>query len=137
MSNTLTLDEALKMSLLAIQKSNELKVPVSICVMDKYGNKILFFKMDGAIPISEELSVKKAYTSVMLKVPSSKVKKMMEDSLYNLDIAMAGKIVVFGGGLPIFNNGECLGAIGISGGSVQEDEKIALSAIEVIQKQTQ
>ena len=134
MSKEFNLNDAFVIAMSAIKKANDIKVDVSISIVNSHGEEIFFCKMDNALNISEKLAFKKAYSSVSLKVPTSEIKKLIDDSLCGLDTAMSGELVMFGGGIPIFKDGKLLGAIGVSGGAVEEDILIAKSALEVFNK---
>lgn len=127
---SISLDEALVIGLDAIKKANSINVKVSISICDKHGNQVFFSRMDDALLVSIELAPKKAFTSIALRMPTEDVKKAIDASLCSLGESMGGKIVLFGGGIPIFKNGHIIGAIGVSGGSVEEDIIIANAGIE-------
>ena len=130
----LGLNDAFMMALERLKKAGSIHVDVCISIVNSHGEQIFFCKMDNALKISEKLAFKKAYSSISLRVPTAEIKKLVDDSLCGLDSAMAGEIVMFGGGIPIFKDGELLGAIGVSGGAVEEDILIAKSALEVFNK---
>ena len=134
MSQEFNLNDAFVIAMSDIKKANDIKVDVSISIVNSHGEEIFFCKMDNALKISEKLAFKKASSSVLLRVPTSEIKKLVDDSLCGLDTALAGEIVLFGGGIPIFREGEMVGAIGVSGGAVEEDMLIAKSGIEALDK---
>lgn len=113
----------------AFFRAKELGISITAAVVNKGGNLILLKKMDEAIIASIDVSYKKAYTSLSLNCPSSKVDLVQ---FPGLDVLMKDKIVLFGGGYPIIHNGKLIGAIGISGGSSEIDEEIAKYAIGAI-----
>ncbi|MGC9158013.1 MAG: GlcG/HbpS family heme-binding protein [Terracidiphilus sp.] len=112
-----------------------LGVPMAIAVADAEGGQQLFARMDGALPVSSELAVSKAYTAAVLRMSSAEVGRLAQPGapLYGIESTHNGKIVLFGGGLPLFLNGEVAGAIGVSGGSVEEDVMVATPAVELLQ----
>lgn len=130
----LNLNDAFIMALEAIKKAGSIHVDVCISIVNSHGEEIFFCKMDNALKISEKLAFKKAYSSISLKVPTSDIKKLIDDGLCGLDTAMAGELVMFGGGIPIFRDGKLLGAVGISGGTVEEDVVIAKAALEAFNR---
>jgi ATP:cob(I)alamin adenosyltransferase len=115
----------------AVDKSIELKVPVTISLVDEHTNLIMTYRMPEALLISTELAPKKAYTSVALKCATHQISSQVQpgQELYQLETSCQGKIVTFGGGLPLYYQHKIIGAIGISGGSVQQDIQIAKAAI--------
>ena len=119
----------------AQQKAVEINVPMVISVCDMGGNLVLLHRMENSLLASLEISPNKAFTSVSLKMPSADVKDLAIEGaeLQGIAVTHAGKIVEFGGGLPIYDaDGIQLGAIGVSGGSVAEDTSVATAGIEAI-----
>ncbi|WP_326511455.1 heme-binding protein [Clostridium intestinale] len=130
--NKLTLDIAKKLLDKAENKAKEINVPVVIALVDEGGNLIAQHKMDDALLISVSLSLKKAYTSVATKISTENLSELILPGkpLYTLENIK--NITAVGGGIPIIINGNIIGAIGVSGGSVEEDILIAKSALEEI-----
>jgi len=127
MTRKLDIELAKKMAELAEKKSKEIKVPIVFSVLDNGGNLILLHKMENALLASTDISINKAYTANALKMPTHELYKIAQPGkpLYGIEATNQGKIVLFGGGYPIKINGKIAGAIGISGGSVEEDMEIA------------
>jgi len=115
----------------AKQKAKEIQVPVTIAVVDDSGRLIAQSRMEDALLVSLDLAVRKAYTAVAMKSPTHKLKEASQPGapLYQLETNTDGTIVTFGGGLPIYAEGKIIGAIGVSGGSVEEDRIIAEAGI--------
>lgn len=119
----------------AEQKAIEIKVPMVISVVDMGGNLVLLHRMEDSLLASLEIAPNKAFTSVALKMPSSAVKELAQEGneLQGIAVQHAGRIVEFGGGLPIYNaDGKQIGAIGVSGGSVEEDTSVAQAGLDAI-----
>jgi uncharacterized protein GlcG (DUF336 family) len=115
-----------------------MNVPMAIAVVDKNGGLIIFARMDETLPASTELAVSKAYTAAVLRMATHEVGKLAQpgEALYGIQHTHSGQIVLFGGGLPLYLQGNIVGAIGISGGSVDEDVTVAqytVSAMEEIE----
>lgn len=120
----MTLDLALKMIKAAEKKAESIKVPQIIAVVDAGGNLVAQHRMDGAILASIDISCSKAFTAVATKVPSHLLGEAAQAGgpLFGVNTTNSGKIVIFGGGYPVTDkNGEVIGAIGVSGGTVEED----------------
>lgn len=117
----------------AKQKAEEINVPVTIAVVDSSGRLIAEKRMEEALLVSLDLAVKKAYTAVAMKAPTHKLKDSSQPGapLYQIEsnTSTGGGIVTFGGGLPIYLEGKIIGGIGVSGGSVEEDQIIAEAGI--------
>ena len=125
---------AKKMAAAARVKAEEINVPIVFSVVDSGGNLAYFERMEDALMVSIDISVNKAYTANALKMSTDKVANVVKEdgSLYGLQWTNNGRMVVFGGGYPLKHNGEIIGGIGVSGGSVDEDMIIAKSALAVL-----
>src|SRR5947209_7463221 len=102
---------------------------VSIAIVDDGGYLLAFHRMDGAPPISAEVSIGKAHTSAMTKRPS----KFFEDRVKERPAFVtfpAG--ILIQGGVPILHQGECVGAIGVSGVQSFEDEQVAQAGMAAL-----
>ena len=124
--SVLNLNTAKKLADTAVKKAGEMGADIAVAVMDIHGNMMLFHRMDNSVLAAVEVAPKKAYTSAVLGIPSSEVLKGGFDKL------VEGKIAAFGGGLPVKVNGIFLGALGVSGGTSEEDIKIAEYAINAV-----
>lgn len=114
-----------------LAKAKKINIPVSIAIIGNDGKLISFSRMDGALPISIELAPAKAHTAYSLRMTTEKLKTLTEpgEMLYGLENSCEN-IVVFGGGIPIRFKDKVIGAVGVSGGSVEEDIKVAKAAVE-------
>lgn len=129
-ASSLNLDKAKKMIAAAEQKSVEINVPMVITVVDEGGNLIAQERMDGALLASIAISKGKAYTAVALKMPTEKLASLTQPNqpLFGIN-TIDEKLVIFGGGLPIVENGRIVGGIGVSGGSVEEDISVVTAGL--------
>ena len=119
---TLTLSDVKKMLTACEAEAAKNKWSVAISVVDEAGFLLGFQRMDGAPPISAEVSMGKARTSAMTKRPS----KFFEDRVKERPAFVgfpAG--ILIQGGVPLIHQNECVGAIGVSGVQSHEDEQIA------------
>lgn len=118
----LNLQIAKKLAELAEEKAKEIKVPIVISIVDDGGNVILIHRMENSLLASIDLSLNKAYTAVSLKMPTDKLKDLCKpgEELYGIQHTN-NRFVIFGGGIPFVYKGKVVGAIGVSGGSVEED----------------
>ncbi|NOH15603.1 cob(I)yrinic acid a,c-diamide adenosyltransferase [Clostridium cochlearium] len=108
-----------------LKKSEEIKVPMVICIVDESGNPIMFQRMDGALLASINISIGKAYSAVAFRMSTDKLKELAlpQGELYGINNMK--KIITFGGGEPLIVNGRIIGGIGVSGGTVEEDMMVA------------
>ena len=124
---TRMLEKAKKMIAAAEKKAVEIGVPMVIAVADAGGNLVAVERMDEALLASISIAQDKAYTAVALKMPTQTAATVSQPGtpLFGLNTTNNGRMVIFGGGLPIMENGKVIGAIGVSGGSVEEDVCVA------------
>ncbi len=109
-------------------RAKEMGVNAVVAVSNKGANPVLVECMDDSYIASYDIAVGKAYTVVSLKMPTSKLKSLAQPggSLYGIQFTNGGKIVIFGGGEPLYNKkGELIGGLGVSGGSEAEDTALA------------
>ncbi len=97
-----------------------------IAVANAQGNPVAVHVMDGAFLVSYEVAVRKAYTAVAVKMPTAELARLVQPGgtfygLQNLD-----RIVTFGGGVPLYENGVLIGGLGVSGGTSEEDHALAV-----------
>ncbi|RQD69511.1 MAG: heme-binding protein [Halanaerobium sp. MSAO_Bac5] len=132
----LNLDTALKIIKASKRKAEELEVSMVIAVLDEGGNLIAQHRMDNAIFASVDISLNKAYTSVATKMPTHVLGEasQVDQPLFGINTTNNGRLVIFGGGYPITNkDGMVIGAIGVSGGDVEEDMSCAKAGLEFLE----
>lgn len=123
----ITLEEAEKIIAIAKQKAIELKTKMNITVVDSGANIVAFARMDGAWLGSADISIKKAKTARFFDMDTGIIGTLSQPggSLYNIEHSNGG-LITFPGGVPIKNqNGDIVGAIGVSGSSVENDHTVA------------
>ena len=103
---------------------------MAIAVVDDGGNLKAQHRMDGASLAAIEVSLGKAFTAVATNASTADLAAQCQPGqpLYGLQATHNGKIVIFGGGVPLRANGKLVGAVGTSGGSVEEDVIVAEAA---------
>lgn len=109
-------------------EAKRMGVKAVVCVSDGAGHPKLAESMDGAYIASYDVALNKAYTSVALKMPTKRLATLAAPGgeLYGIQFTNGGKIVIFGGGEPLYgNDGEIIGGLGVSGGSEAEDTALA------------
>jgi cob(I)alamin adenosyltransferase len=128
----ITLEEAQQIVSAAAQKAEEIGQPMNVAVMDGGANLKAFARMEKAWLASIDIAINKAYTSVALEVPTGDLAEMTQPGqpLYGIDATNNGRIVIFGGGIPLTRDGEVVGAVGVSGGSVDQDEEVAQAGVQ-------
>ncbi len=125
----LSLEDAKKIMLDAEAKAKEIKVMMNIAVVDVGGNLVVFERMDNAWMGSINISQSKAFTAVAFNMTTEDLGKESQagKSLFGIHTTNNGKIVIFGGGIPLLRKGVLVGAIGVSGGAVAQDIEVAIA----------
>jgi uncharacterized protein GlcG (DUF336 family) len=123
----LTLAEATAIADAARTHAMEIGASVTISVVDDAGNVRTQTRMDGARFGTLNVSANKAYTAAAFGAPTKALTDLVQPGapLFGFAHAMGGRFVSFPGGNPLVRDGEVVGAIGISGGSVDQDQAIA------------
>ncbi|MEH7125422.1 MULTISPECIES: GlcG/HbpS family heme-binding protein [unclassified Bacillus (in: firmicutes)] len=129
----ITLELAKEIIAGAEEEAKRIGVSMVISVVDEGGNLIATHRMDDAWLASIEIAQNKAWTSVALKMPSANLADATVPAaeLYGLNTTNSGRLVVFGGGIPLFNDGKVVGAVGVSGSTVPHDVHVAEAAVKV------
>lgn len=123
----ITLEVANRAINAAIRKSQKMNVKQNIAVVDRGGNLKAFARMDGAWLGSIDIALKKARTARFFDLETGVIGKMSKPNgpLYGIELSNGG-LISFPGGIPLTNGeGEVVGAIGVSGGTVKEDQAVA------------
>lgn len=128
------LERAKKIMEAAEYKALEIGVPMVMSVVDEGGNLVAQQRMDGSLLASITLSLDKAYTAAALQMSTEQAAELAVPgkTLYGLASAAGGRLIVFGGGVPIRENAIVVGGFGVSGGSVQEDVLVAKTGLSVL-----
>ncbi len=123
----ITLDQAEKIIAVAKEKSISLNTKMNISIVDSGANLLAFARMDGAWLGSADISLKKAKTARFFDMNTGAIGELSQPGgpLYNIEHSNDG-LISFPGGVPIKNKkGEIIGAIGVSGSSVENDHAVA------------
>jgi uncharacterized protein GlcG (DUF336 family) len=123
----ITLEQAQAAVAAAMAKAREIGVKMNIAVVDAGANLKAFARMDGAWLGSADISQKKAKTARFFDMPTGEIGKLSQPggSLYNIEHSNGG-LITFPGGVPIVNSqGTVIGAIGVSGNTVENDHLVA------------
>jgi len=115
-----------KMIEAGIRRAQEIGVPMVLAVVDSGGNLLELRRMDNALLVSTSLAPRKAYTAVALRMPTSKLAELAQPGapLFGIDVSTP-ELTLVGGGLPVISGGVVVGAVGVSGGSVEQDTDVA------------
>ncbi len=122
-----TLKDARRVIEAAEKKAVEIGQPMNIAVADAGGNLVAHVRMDKAWLGSIDISIKKAYTSRAFDITTKDLASHSQTGgqFFGIHASNSGKIMIFAGGIPLKKNGEVVGAIGVSGGSGEQDHAVA------------
>ena len=130
---SIDLDTAERAIKAATDKARELGLAMSIAVVDEAGDLCAFRRMEGAPRLTVEIATNKAYTSASYRIPTHTWWDFIKNDPPLLNgITHTPRLVVFGGGYPINEKEQTIGAIGLSGGHYSQDMVCAQAALEAI-----
>ena len=116
----------------ATEKAEDLNLKMNIAVVDAGANLVAFARMDDAWLGSLDISIKKAKTARFFDMNTGEIGKLSQPGgpLYNIEHSNGG-LITFPGGIPIKNgDGDIIGAIGVSGSTVENDHTVAQAGVE-------
>jgi uncharacterized protein GlcG (DUF336 family) len=131
---SITLQNAQQVLEAAQRKAREIGVPMNIAVVDRGNNLMAFARMEGAWLGSIDISQGKAYTARAFDMPTKDLAPLCQPGqpLFGIQASNQGHLVIFPGGIPLKENGTVVGAVGVSGGSVDQDQEVAAAAAAAI-----
>lgn len=126
-SHNIDLQDARKVVDIIVNAVLERRKAAVIAVADSHGELIAFARMDGAPLSSIRIAANKAWTAARERKPTKEIGDKVRDPIKGFDIAYFGdpQFVGWGGGIPIWRNGEVIGSIAVSGLPSQEDIEMA------------
>jgi glc operon protein GlcG len=132
--HTIDYSEAKRAVDLIVEKALKAKKAVAVAVADPHGELIAFARMDGAPVSSIRIAMNKAWTAARERKPTREIGEKVKHPEKGHDIAYYGdpKYVGWGGGIPIWKNGEVVGSVAVSGLSSNEDIALATLGVELL-----
>lgn len=118
----------------SVAHAASLGIRINVAVVDSGGNLAAFLRMPGAFLHSIDIAIDKAYTAASFGLPTSQWHAALQQhsDAVREGIVRRPRFVAFGGGLPILENGQRIGGIGVSGGSEEQDEACAQAGLSAI-----
>jgi uncharacterized protein GlcG (DUF336 family) len=118
----------------AVSHAQRAGIRINVAVVDTGGNLAAFLRMPGAFLHSIDIAIDKAYTAAGFGLPTGAWTEVLSghSAAVREGIPMRPRMVCFGGGLPLRDEGQLIGGIGVSGGSEKEDEDCARAALGAI-----
>jgi len=122
-----TLSDARRVIAAAEKKAEEIGQPMNIAVADGGGNLVAHVRMDGAWIGSIDISISKAFTSRAFDIATRDLAEHSQSGgqFFGIHASNGGRVMIFAGGIPLKREGEVVGAIGVSGGSGEQDHAVA------------
>ena len=127
----ITLERAYQVVMAAREKALEIGVLMNIAVVDEGNNLLAFARMPGAWLGSIDIAQSKAFTARAFDMPTADLGKASQpgEPLFGIHASNHGKIIIFAGGIPLKEDGKVVGAIGVSGGTVDQDQEVAEAGV--------
>jgi uncharacterized protein GlcG (DUF336 family) len=130
---TLHCEAALRAACAAVEHATRLGIHIHVSVLNRSGLPQAYLRMNGAFLHSQGIAEDKAYTAASFGFATRDWLEVLGDNpRLKLGLPARERLVVFGGGLPILLDGECIGGIGVSGGSEDQDQACAEAALQAI-----
>jgi uncharacterized protein GlcG (DUF336 family) len=122
-----SLEDARKVIAAAEKKAKALEQPMNIAVADGGGNLVAHVRMDDAWMGSIDISIKKAFTARAFDLSTQELAKFSQSGgqFFGIHASNEGRVMIFAGGVPLRRAGKVVGAIGVSGGSGEQDQAVA------------
>ncbi|MEN2398679.1 heme-binding protein [Flavobacterium sp. MC2016-06] len=129
-----TLIQAEKILKAAKEKAKQIGVPMNIAILDEGANLKAFCRMDGALLGCADIAIKKAKTARFFDIDSGEIGKLSQPggALYNIEHSNGGLISFAGGVVLRKNSNKIIGAIGVSGGTVEQDYEVAIAGASIL-----
>ncbi|HLH03709.1 MAG TPA: heme-binding protein [Bryobacteraceae bacterium] len=123
----MTLADARRVTAAAEKKAQEIGQPMNIAVVDEGGNLVSHVRMDNAWIGSIDISINKAFTSRAFDISTKDLAQHSQSGgqFFGIHVSNHGRVMIFAGGIPLKLNGKVVGAIGVSGGSGDQDHAVA------------
>ena len=121
------LNDARRIIAAAEKKAAEIRQPMNIAVVDEGGNLISHVRMDGAWIGSIDISINKAFTARAFDISTKDLAQHSQSGgqFFGIHVSNHGRIMIFAGGVPLKRDGKIVGAVGVSGGSGEQDHAVA------------
>ena len=122
-----TLEDAMRIITAARKKAVDVGQPMNIAVADSGGHLVAHVRMDGAWLGSIDISINKAFTARAFDIATKDLATQSQPGaqFYGIHVSNGGRVMIFAGGIPLKRAGKVVGAIGVSGGSGEQDQAVA------------
>ncbi len=132
--SSITLKQAKTVVDAAEKKADDIGVAMNIAVVDAGNNLTAFVRQDGGWLGSIEIAQDKAFTARAFDMPTADLAETAQpgEPLYGIAVSNEGRVIVFPGGIPLKDGDEVIGAIGVSGGEVDQDQTVAEAGVAAL-----
>lgn len=127
---SVSLVDAQKLVEVALDKAKQVGTKSNVAVVDAGGSLLAFARMDDAWRGSIDIAINKAFTSRAFDVPTGELAKLATPGspFYGIQESNHGRVMIFAGGIPLKSCGKVVGAVGVSGGTGEQDQTVAEAA---------
>lgn len=123
-------DKALQLVQAAHAEAEAIDLAITAVVVDEAGRLVALGRMDGARPISVDIAMNKAYTAASFKQSTEELSSVAGQAWFqSLIVSSSGKVTAGGGAIPITDAGQVVGAIAVAGGTDEQDQRCAETAL--------
>ncbi|MDE6949313.1 MAG: heme-binding protein [Lachnospiraceae bacterium] len=132
----MSLDLAVKLIEAVEEKAREMGMRVVAAVSDASGRPVAVHCMDGAYHGSFDVALNKTYTATAFQMPTAKLSRLCQpgQDLYGLQFSGEGKVMILGGGEPLMVGDTMIGALGVSGGTADQDTELAAYGKDILKE---
>ncbi len=133
---TITLEKAHKVIAAGEAKAHEIGQPMNIAVVDAGTNLVAFIRMDNAWLGSIDIAMNKAFTAKAFDISTRELGQNSQpgDQFFGIHVSNHDRVMIFAGGIPLKVDGKIVGAVGVSGGSGEQDQAVAEAAAAACDK---
>ncbi|KFK85231.1 ATP:cob(I)alamin adenosyltransferase [Streptomyces sp. JS01] len=129
-TESVSLEDARRVVAAGEVKADEIGSPSNIAVVDVGGNLVAHIRMDAAWIGSVDISISKAFTSRAFDISTADLAANAGpgEQFFGINVSNNGRVMIFAGGVPLRHGGRIVGAVGVSGGSGEQDQAVAEAA---------
>lgn len=127
---TVTLEDARRVIAAGEEEATRIGQPMNVAVVDAGGNLVAHVRQDGAWIGSVDISISKAWTSRAFDIATKDLGENAQPGgqFFGIHTTNGGRVAIFAGGIPLVRDGAVVGAVGVSGGSGEQDQRVAEAA---------
>lgn len=134
LESNISWEAATRISRAAVEHAHGQGLKVCAAVVDRHGSLISLLRIPGAPFHSTDIAIDKAYTAASFGLPTGEWAKVLphHSAAVQQGVPLRPRMVMFGGGIPVIHEGHCVGAVGVSGASEDQDVECARKGLETV-----